>query len=292
MLYNSNVSKTEGKYIMNETLRKLWDTLIELSATVGLKIIFAVLVLILGLILIKSFVKVVTKSKGFIKSDKTVQTFVKSSLSVTLKILLIISVVGILGVPLTSIVAVLASAGLAIGLALQGALANFAGGIIILIFHPFKAGDFIDNGTHSGTVDSITIFYTRLLTIDNKLITVPNSTMTSASITNFSAKDKRRVDLKFLASYDNDVEQVKNILLEIANNHPLVHKDPPAMSRLFSHGPNGLEYILRAWCDSKNYWTIYFDLNEAVKKEFDVKGIEIPYQQIDIHMRQQPKIEE
>lgn len=290
MLYNINISN-KGERDMNETLQKLWDTLLELSASVGLKIVFAVLVLILGLILIKYFVKVVTKSKGFNKSDKTVQTFIRSALSITLKTLLIISVVGILGVPLTSIVAVLASAGLAIGLALQGALANFAGGIMILVFHPFKAGDFIDNGTNAGTVDSITIFYTKLLTIDNKLITVPNSTMTSSSITNFSANPKRRVDLKFTASYDNDVEKVKSVLLEVANSHPLVIKEPAVVSRVFSHGPNGVEYILRAWCEAKNYWPIYFDINETVIKEFDAQGIEIPYQQIDINMKQKPVVE-
>ena len=270
---------------MNDTLQKLWDILIELSASIGLKILLAIAVLVIGLLLIKYLVKFIVKSKGFNKIDKTVQTFIKSALSITLKILLIISVIGILGVPLTSIIAVLASAGLAIGLALQGALSNFAGGIMILVFRPFKVGDFVDNGTHMGTVDSITIFYTRLLTIDNKLITIPNSTMTTASITNFSAKELRRVDFKFTASYKNDVEKVKRILIEIAESHPLVLKDQPIMSRLFAHGANSLEYILRVWCQAPDYWTIYFDINETVKKEFDAQGIEIPYTQMDVHIK-------
>jgi len=276
---------------MNDTLQKLWDTLIELSASVGLKILLAIAVLVIGLLLIKYLVKFIVKSKGFNKIDKTVQTFIKSALSITMKILLIISVIGILGVPLTSIIAVLASAGLAIGLALQGALSNFAGGIMILVFRPFKVGDFVDNGTHMGTVDSITIFYTRLLTIDNKLITIPNSTMTTASITNFSAKELRRVDFKFTASYKNDVEKVKRILIEIAENHPLVLKDQPIMSRLFSHGTNSLEYILRVWCQAPDYWTIYFDINEKVKKEFDAQGIEIPFTQMDVHIKEKKIVE-
>jgi len=271
---------------MSDTLQKLWDTLIELSATVGLRILLAIAVLVVGLLLIKYIVKAIVKSKGFNKIDKTVQIFTKSALSITLKILLIVSVIGILGVPLTSIIAVLASAGLAIGLALQGALSNFAGGIMILIFRPFRVGDFIDNGTHMGTVDSITIFYTKLLTIDNNLITIPNSTMTSASVTNFSAKDKRRVDLKFTASYTNDVDKVNNILLEIANNHPMVNQDPPVMAKLFAHGDNSLEYILRAWVDAPNYWDVYFDITEQVKKEFDKQGIEIPYPQMDVHIKE------
>ncbi len=276
---------------MNDTLQKLWDTLIELSASVGLRILLAIAIFVIGLALIKYMVKLIVKSKGFNKIDKTVQTFIKSALSITLKILLIISVIGILGVPLTSIIAVLASAGLAIGLALQGALSNFAGGIMILVFRPFKVGDFIDNGTHMGTVDSITIFYTRLLTIDNKLITIPNSTMTTASITNFSAKELRRVDFKFTASYKNDVEKVKNILIAIAENHPLVIKDQPIMARLSSHGANSLEYVLRVWCQAPDYWTIYFDINETVKKEFDDQGIEIPYPQMDVHIKDEKIIE-
>jgi small conductance mechanosensitive channel len=276
---------------MNDTLQKLWDILIELSASIGLKILLAIAVLVIGLLLIKYLVKFIVKSKGFNKIDKTVQTFIKSALSITLKILLIISVIGILGVPLTSIIAVLASAGLAIGLALQGALSNFAGGIMILVFRPFKVGDFVDNGTHMGTVDSITIFYTRLLTIDNKLITIPNSTMTTASITNFSAKELRRVDFKFTASYKNDVEKVKRILIEIAESHPLVLKDQPIMSRLFSHGTNSLEYILRVWCQAPDYWTIYFDINEKVKKEFDAQGIEIPFTQMDVHIKEKKIVE-
>ena len=271
---------------MSDTLQKLWDTLIELSATVGLRILLAIVVLIVGLLLIKYIVKAIVKSKGFIKIDKTVQTFTKSALSITMKLLLIISVIGILGVPLTSIIAVLASAGLAIGLALQGALSNFAGGIMILIFCPFRVGDFIDNGTHMGTVDSITIFYTKLLTIDNKLITIPNSTMTSASVTNFSAKDKRRVDLKFTASYTNDVDKVNSILLEIAKNHPMVDQDPPVMAKLYTHGNSSLKYILRAWIDAPNYWTVYFDITEQVKKEFDKQGIEIPHPQMDVHIKE------
>ena len=205
---------------MNETLSKLWDTLLEASATAGLRILLAIAVLIVGLLLIKYLVKFIVKSKGFNKIDVTVQTFLKSALAITLKVLLIISVIGILGVPLTSIIAVLASAGLAIGLALQGALSNFAGGIMILVFRPFKVGDFVDNGTHMGYVDSITIFYTRLLTKDNKLVTVPNSTMTTASITNFSAKELRRVDIEYKVSYKNDIDKVKSVLTSVAEKHP------------------------------------------------------------------------
>lgn len=274
---------------MNETLSKLWDTLLEASATAGLRILLAIAVLIVGLLLIKYLVKFIVKSKGFNKIDVTVQTFLKSALAITLKVLLIISVIGILGVPLTSIIAVLASAGLAIGLALQGALSNFAGGIMILVFRPFKVGDFVDNGTHMGYVDSITIFYTRLLTKDNKLVTVPNSTMTSASITNFSAKELRRVDIEYNVSYKNDIDKVKSVLTSVAEKHPLVLKDPSVTSGVYAHGPNSLVYVLRAWCKADDYWTVYFDMNENVKKSFDEQGIEIPLQQVVVDIKDKNK---
>lgn len=274
---------------MNETLSKLWDTLLEASATAGLRILLAIAVLIVGLLLIKYLVKFIVKSKGFNKIDVTVQTFLKSALAITLKVLLIISVIGILGVPLTSIIAVLASAGLAIGLALQGALSNFAGGIMILVFRPFKVGDFVDNGTHMGYVDSITIFYTRLLTKDNKLVTVPNSTMTTASITNFSAKELRRVDIEYKVSYKNDIDKVKSVLTSVAEKHPLVLKDPAVTSGVYAHGPNSLVYVLRAWCKADDYWTVYFDMNENVKKSFDEQGIEIPLQQVVVDIKDKNK---
>lgn len=189
--------------------QKIWDALID----AGIRILHAALVLIIGWFVIKYFIKWLTSLKGLKKLDISVQSFLKSLLMVGFKLVLFISVISILGVPLTSIVTILASAGLAIGLALQGALSNFAGGFMILIFKPFKVGDYIYNGEYEGTVDSINVFYTKLLTIDNKLITIPNKSIIDEAITNYSAQDKRRVDLKIRASFDADVDAVKKYYL-------------------------------------------------------------------------------
>ena len=262
-----------------------WERVLEIVTDVGLKILSAVLVLIVGLFVIKYFIMLISKAKGIKKLDISVQNFLKSFISILLKTVLIISVVSILGFPLTSVLAVLASAGLAIGLALQGALSNLAGGFMILIFKPFRTGDYIDNGTHQGTVESITVFYTKLLTIDNKLITIPNKSIIETSITNFSAKDTRRVDLIFRASFDADVEKVKKILYDIAYRHELTIKEPPPFARVYSHGDNWLEYVLRVWCKKSDYWTIYYDITEEVKKQFDKQAITIPYHQLDVNIK-------
>ncbi|HEY8419401.1 MAG TPA: mechanosensitive ion channel domain-containing protein [Clostridia bacterium] len=262
--------------------QKIWDALID----AGIRILHAALVLIIGWFVIKYFIKWLTSLKGLKKLDISVQSFLKSLLMVGFKLVLFISVISILGVPLTSIVTILASAGLAIGLALQGALSNFAGGFMILIFKPFKVGDYIYNGEYEGTVDSINVFYTKLLTIDNKLITIPNKSIIDEAITNYSAQDKRRVDLKIRASFDADVDAVKKILFDIAYNHPLSLKEPLPFARLHTHGQDAMEYVLRVWVKRSDYWTVYFDLMEQIKKEFEKQGIAIPYKQVNVHIKE------
>jgi small conductance mechanosensitive channel len=265
-------------------MERYLQLIIDYVTSVGLKVLYSVVILGVGLYLIKYFIKFIANLKGFHKIDLTAQSFIKSFVSIGLKVILIIIVVSILGVPLSSVVALLASAGLAIGLALQGALSNIAGGLIILIFKPFKVGDYIETQSLSGTVKEITVFYTILATPDNKRITLPNGSLTNASITNFSAEMTRRVDLTFSAPYSVDIESVKNILLMLAENHPLILKQPKPMSRLASHGDSALNYVLRVWCNNSDYWTVFYDLTEGVKKEFDKQGIAIPYPQMDIHM--------
>jgi small conductance mechanosensitive channel len=262
--------------------QKIWDALIG----AGIRILYAVLVLVIGWLVIRYFIKWISSLKGLKKLDISVQSFLKSLLTVGLKVVLFICVISILGVPLTSIITILASAGLAVGLALQGALSNFAGGFMILIFKPFKVGDYIYNGEYEGTVDSVNVFYTKLLTVDNKLITIPNKSIIDEAITNYSAQDRRRVDLKIRASFDADAETVKKILFDIACNHPLSLKEPPPLARLYTHGQDAMEYVLRVWVNRIDYWTVYFDLLEQIKKEFERQGITIPYQQVNIHIKE------
>ena len=259
--------------------------LIDFITTTGVKIIVSVVLLVIGLKLIKLLLKVVSKSEAFIKIDPSAQSFIRSFISIALKIILGVSLAGYLGLEMTSVLAVLASAGLALGLALQGALGNLAGGMMILIFKPFRVGDFIDANGDSGTVTDINIFYTVLNTVDNKRIMMPNGALTNASITNFSMEDKRRVDLKFTTDYSADVEKVKAILIKLASEHELTITEPiEPFCRLGEHGDSSLVFVLRVWTLASDYWTVYFDLMEQVKVSFDQEGIEIPYPQMDVHL--------
>lgn len=268
-----------------ELMDKLLEKGLEYLATMGVRILGSIILIVFGFKLIKIFVRFITRSKWYGKIEPGAQTFIKSFLKITLKVILIITVAGILGVPMTSMVALIASAGLAIGFALQGALGNLAGGLMILIFKPFKVGDHIDTHTDVGIVKEINVFYTVLKTFDSRIITLPNGTLTNTAIINFSMEKQRRVDFEFTVSYNSDIEQVKGILSGIAEKHELVLEDPPVFTRLKQYGDSALIFVLRAWCEAQDYWTVYFDVTESVKKEFDLAGIEIPYPQMDVHMR-------
>lgn len=258
--------------------------LFELVASFGLKLIAALVTLLIGSKLIKYSKKWIKKSPKLDKVDMGVRTFLASFLSITLYIILFISIAMILGIPTTSFITALASCGVAIGLALQGALGNLAGGIMILVFKPFKVADYISTASTSGTVTNITIMYTVLTTPDNKVITIPNGTLTNSVIENYSASDTRRVDLTFTTGYDCDINKVKEILLDVINKHEKVLKDPEPFARLTNHGDSALVYTARAWCKAEDYWDVNFDLIESVKKEFDANNISIPYPQMDIHI--------
>ncbi len=260
--------------------------LVELLASFGVKIILALLVLFVGSKLIKWVKKWINNSKKLDKMEHGVRTFLCSFTGIALYVFLIITVAMILGIPTTSFITALASCGVAIGLALQGALSNVAGGIMILIFKPFKVGDYITTPGAAGTVTNISLIYTVLTTPDNKVITVPNGTLTNSVVENYSAVENRRVDLSFSTAYDCDVEKVKAILMRVVEAHEKVLKDPQPFARLTKHADSALEYTVRAWCKAADYWDVNFDLIEMVKKEFDANGISIPYPQMDVHIDQ------
>ncbi len=264
--------------------QKVIDFLVELATSLGVRLLGAAIVLGVGVKLIKWLKKKLKKSAKIQALEDSVESFLFSLINISLYALLFITVALMLGVPATSFLAVLASCGVAVGLALQGALSNFAGGIMILVFKPFKVGDYIATPDASGTVKAITVVYTILDTPDNKVVTIPNGTLTNSVVENYSALDKRRVDLEFNVDYDTDVETVKTLLLAIAAKHPLVVSEPEPMARLSKHGDSALGFTLRAWCATADYWDVYFDLIEAVKAAFDKKGIKIPYNQLDVHI--------
>lgn len=271
--------------MINIDLQQVIDLLMEFATTIALRMVAGVILLIVGFKVIKIFMKVVTKTGWHEKLDSGAKSFIKSFFTIILKAVLIVTVAGFIGVPMTSVVALIASAGLAIGLALQGALGNFAGGLMILIFKPFKIGDHIDTHTDAGIVKDINVFYTVLKTFDNRIITMPNGAMTNASIINFSMEEERRVDFTFTTSYGADIDAVKSLLLDIADKHPNVLKEPEPVARMKEHGDSALVFVMRAWSKREDYWTVYFDITETVKKEFDKYNIEIPYPQMDIHMK-------
>ena len=263
---------------------KLLNDTVSIASNWGIKLLIAIIVLVIGAKLIKMLTKWLRKSPKLDKLDTSLRSFLVSFSKIALYIILIITVAMILGIPATSFITILASCGVAIGLALQGSLSNFAGGIMILLFKPFKVGDFIEASGETGTVEEITVVYTVLLTPDNKRVTIPNGTLTNSVIENYSAEKTRRVDLKFSTDYKADIETVKKVLTKVAENHPLALKDPAPMVRLSEHSDSALTYTVRIWCKNEDYWDVYFDTTEMVKKAFDENGIEIPYPQLDVHM--------
>ncbi len=262
-----------------------FDMIIEFATTAGIKILMAIILLIVGIKLIRLFLRLLSRMERFSQIDASAQSFLRSFLGIALKITLFMTIGAVLGVPMTSVIALLASAGLAIGLALQGALGNLAGGLMILMFKPFKVGDVIDTRTDMGVVIDINIFYTILRTFDNRHITLPNGSLTNAAIINYSVEEQRRVDWTFTTGYGANINQVKQILLDIVNEHDLTLAEPEPFCRLKEHGDSALAFALRVWCNAPDYWTIYFDVNEKVKEIFDAKGIEIPYPQLDVHLK-------
>ncbi len=265
---------------MDEFLSKCLD----LAMSVGGKIILAIIVLVIGSLIIKGIKKAMTKADKFSKLDKTVQSFVKSFVSVGLYVLLVVSVISILGIPMTSVVAVLASCGLAIGLALQGALSNFAGGLMILIFKPFRVGDYIDATGAEGTVRDIGIFYTTIITIDNKRITVPNGDLMNSNVTNFSSEELRRVDLNFKITNDCDQDVAREVLLKAVSETVGIITDPAPFSRLSAVDDDTYIFTIRAWCESGKYWDVYFDLLENCTKALAANGIDDPEERLAVRL--------
>lgn len=249
-----------------------------------LRLIAAAAVIFVGTAIVKMIVKRIGNSKHFEKNDVAAQKFIGSFVKIALYILVYFTAAAILGVPTASMIALLGSCGLAVGLALQGGLANIAGGILIVIFKPFSIGDYISCAGGDGTVVDINIFYTYLKTPDNRRIVVPNGVITASSITDVSAYDTRKIDFSFLADYSDDIDKVKEILLKTATDDPRVLSDPAPAAFVAKHDADGVAYTLRVWCKSSDYWNVNYDINENVKKAFDKNGISIPYHILDVKL--------
>ncbi len=262
------------------------DMLKEMALAYAPKLALAIIVLLVGLWLIGGVVKVMDKAMKKRGVEATLSHFLKSLTGISLKVLLMISVASLVGIATTSFVAVVGAAGLAIGLALQGSLANFAGGVLILFFRPFKVGDFIEAQGYMGTVKEIQIFNTILNTPDNKRIIIPNGKLSNDCLTNFSAEQNRRVDFVFGVGYGSDIDQVKATLHELIAADERILKEPGHQVVLSELADSSVNFTVRVWANASDYWGIYFDMQENVKKAFDAKNIEIPFPQRDVHLHQ------
>ncbi|MCF8370207.1 MAG: mechanosensitive ion channel [Bacteroidales bacterium] len=260
------------------------DKFVDLFVIYAPKLALAIIVLIIGLLVIKSITKLFNKLLKKRKMDEALTSFLSSFVSILLKVLLVISVIEIVGVQTTSFVAILAAAGFAVGMALSGTLQNFAGGVMLMIFKPFKVGDFIEAQGYSGTVKEIQIFNTILKTPDNKTIIQPNGSLATGSMVNFSTEPTRRVDFTFGIGYSDNIDAAKTVLQRLIGADSRILKDPAPFIAVSELADSSVNFAVRVWANSGDYWGIFFDMTEAVKKEFDKENISIPFPQTDVHM--------
>ncbi len=267
-----------------EWLDQMLNTLINWATNTGIKIIIALVLLFISFKVINFICKKVKKAGEKKGVDKTVHSVLVYALKLTLKCLVVVCLIGYLGIDTSGITALIASLGVCVGLAVNGALSNLAGGVLILVTRPFKVDDFIEAQGVSGTVADIHITATKVITPDNKVIYLPNGNLANNTIINYSEKDTRRVDIDFSVSCAADSEKVKAIVLGVIESQELVLKTPAPFVRVSGNGRDGVKITSRAWVNSGDYWTVYFDILESVKAEFEKNGIEIPFEQLNVNI--------
>lgn len=269
-----------------DLFEKYSDKIADWIAVNGPKFLLAIVTLLIGLWIINRVMKLVANGMGKRQTDPSLVTFLSSLVSIGLKALLLISVASMIGIETTSFVAILGAAGLAVGLALQGTLANFAGGVLVLLFKPYKVGHLIDAQGHTGWVSEIQIFVTTLTTVDNKTVIIPNGAISNGDITNYSTLGKIRVDLVMGISYESNIKKAREVLMAAMESHDKVMKDPAPFVGVVELGDNSVNLAVRPYCTPEDYWDVYFDIYEAGKEALDAAGITIPFPQLDVHMKE------
>lgn len=264
-------------------VEQLLSKLLDWGIEVGKDLLGAIIIYIVGRFIIKQVGRLLARILEKRKLEISVQTFLRSLVSILLNLILAFAIVSRLGVETTSFAALLASAGVAIGMALSGNLSNFAGGLIILVFKPFKVGDYIEGQNANGTVREIQIFHTILTTVDNKVIYVPNGALSSNAITNYSKQETRRAEWVFGVEYGEDFEKVKAVLQRIIDSDPRILKDPAPMIALGALSASSVDIKVRAWAKTADYWDVYFDMNKIVYDTFNKEGIGFPFPQLTVH---------
>ena len=270
---------------MNTDVNSLLDQLSNIVYTYGPKLIGAILVWIIGSYLIKVLIKSFGRMLDKRQTDSSLTPFLISLSGILLKTMLAISVLGMLGVQMTSFIAILGAAGLAVGMALSGTLQNFAGGVIILLFKPFKVGDYVDAQGHAGIVKEIQIFNTILLELDNKTVIIPNGPLSTGSLVNYSTEPLRRVDFTFGIAYGDRVEKAREILFGLFEEDKRILTDPASFVGLSEMADSSVNLTARVWVKGDDYWDVFFDLNEKTYNAFNAEGISIPFPQMDVHLQ-------
>lgn len=264
---------------------ELFNNLISWSVTAGTRLIISLVILFVSFKIVNIIGRKIEKAGEKKKADKTIMRTLAYIFRLGVKILIVICLIGFVGINTSGFTALIASLGVGVGLAVNGALSNLAGGFIIILTRPFRIDDFIESQGYSGTVVDIHVTNTVLRTPDNKVVYVPNGPLSSGTIVNYSVKDTRRVDLIFSVSYSNDIEKAKSIIRSACEDHGLVLSDPAPFIRVSEHGASGVNITTRVWTKSEDYWTVRFDLLESVKAKFDADEIKIPYSQLDVHIK-------
>lgn len=251
----------------------------------GVNVVLALLIFLVGRIAAKWIIKLLDKVLVRANVDTILINFINAIVRAVLLLFVVVASLNKLGVDTTSLVALLGAAGLAIGLSLQSSLQNFAAGVMLLVFRPFKAGDMIEAAGTSGVVEQITIFTCKLRTGDNKEVIVPNNAIYNGNIINYSSQDTRRVDMTFGIGYQSDLKKAKSVLEEVVNAHPLVLSEPAPLVAVVALADSSVNFVVRPWTKTADYWTVFYAVNEQVKLRFDEEGIEIPFPQMDIHIQ-------
>jgi small conductance mechanosensitive channel len=261
--------------------------LVPLVTEYGMRVIGAIIILIVGKLAAGFAAKMVRKGLTTAKADPALVSFLGSMTSIAILAFAVIAALSKFGIQTTSLIAVLGAAGLAVGLALQGSLSNFASGVMILIFRPVRIGDLVETGGYLGIIKEIGIFVTIMDTLDNKKIIVPNSVITGGIINNVNGNGTRRVDMTAGISYSDDMTKAKGILEDILASHPKVLKDPAPNVAVSELGDSSVNFVVRPWCQAEDYWTVWFDVTQQTKERFDAQGVSIPFPQRDVHLFQE-----
>ena len=261
------------------------DKIKSFLTTAGVDLLKGIIIIVLGLFLVHWLVKFLRRSKAFAKLDLSLQSFFINAIKLILTVIVVLSAANVIGIPLTSIITIFASAGVAISLAMQGALGNLVGGLTLLILKPIKVGEYVKIGEFRGIVKNIGAFYTEINTMDNSLISLPNSNLTNTAISNYSREGTSRIEASFTVSYHSDIDKVREVLLDMARKGEKVLEDPSPWVLITKCAESGIVVLVRAWAKAEDWGNVYYYLLENGKKALDAAGIEIPYQQMDVHIK-------